>query len=89
MAKGCNIELHDVQFTVTDTIENAYTDLLAKWFGLPEKMHIDSYILLDVVDGYEISLQEKPAAHKEKLFFINLGAYENGRFMELHEIKCL
>ena len=72
MAEGCNIELHDVQFAVTDTIENAYFELLDKWFGKKEKMHIDSYIILDVVDGYEVNLSKETADQKEKLYFINI-----------------
>ncbi len=87
MAEGCNIELHDVQFTVSDKIENAYFDLLDKWFGIKEKMHVDSYIILDIIDGYEVSLRSEKSSQKEKLFFINLGAYQEGKFSELHEIK--
>ena len=89
MAEGCNIELHDVQFVVTDTIENAYFELLDKWFGKKEKMHIDSYIILDVVDGYEVNLSKETADQKEKLYFINMGAYEEGNFSELHQIKFM
>ncbi len=89
MAKGCHIELHDVQFTISDTIENAYYSLLDKWFGLKEKMHIDSYVILDVVDGYEVSLETIPSTSDKKLYFINMGAYEDGKFQELHEIKFM
>ena len=74
MAEGCNIELHDVQFVVTDTIENAYSELLDKWFGKKDKMHIDSYIILDVVDGYKVNLSKEKTDQKEKLFFILRGA---------------
>jgi len=59
-AEKSNTELHDVVFAVGSSTENCYFQLLDKWFGLPEKMHIDSYMELDVVDGFEISL------HKEK-----------------------
>jgi len=89
MAEGCNIELHDVQFVVTDTIENAYSELLDKWFGKKDKMHIDSYIILDVVDGYKVNLSKEKTDQKEKLFFINMGAYEDGVFSELHQIKFM
>jgi len=84
-AEKSNIELHDVVFAVGKNIEDCYTQLLDKWFGLPQKMHIDSYIELDVVDGYEISLEkEKSDNSDKKLFFINLGAYKEGDFMEHH-----
>lgn len=83
-APKSNTELHDVVFTIGENIEATYTDLLDKWFGLPEKMHVDSYMVLDVVDGYEIQLKKEPASGKEKLFFINMGAYKEGDFMEHH-----
>jgi len=84
-AEKSNTELHDVVFAVGKTIEDCYFQLLDKWFGLPEKMHIDSYMELDVVDGYEVSLkQNKSLDQDKKLFFINLGAYKEGDFMEHH-----
>jgi hypothetical protein len=84
-AEKSNTELHDVVFAIGNTIEDCYFQLLNKWFGLPEKMHIDSYMELDIVDGYEISLQkEKSLNQDKKLFFINLGAYKAGDFMEHH-----
>lgn len=84
-AEKSNTELHDVVFAVGTTIEDCYFQLLDKWFGLHEKMHIDSYMELDVVDGFEISLQKERSADRDKkLFFINLGAYKEGDFMEHH-----
>jgi hypothetical protein len=84
-AEKSNTELHDVVFAVGRNIEDCYFQLLEKWFGLPEKMHIDSYMELDVVDGFEISLQKEKSNDKDKkLFFINLGAYKEGDFMEHH-----
>lgn len=83
-APKSNTELHDVVFTVGETIEETYHDLLDKWFGLPQKMHIDSYMVLDVIDGFEVQLKEEVSDQKEKLFFINMGAYKEGDFMEHH-----
>lgn len=88
-AERCNIELHDIQFTTGTNIKACYQDLLAKWFGIPERMHLDSYLVLDVVDGYEITLRKAAPKHKQKLYFINLGAYEEGVFTELHATKFL
>jgi hypothetical protein len=84
-AEKSNTELHDVVFAVGSSIEDCYFQLLDKWFGLPEKMHIDSYMELDVVDGFEISLHKETSKERDKkLFFINLGAYREGDFMEHH-----
>lgn len=83
-APKCNIELHDVVFVVGEKIEDTYPQLLEKWFGLPNKVHIDSYMALDVVDGYEISLSSQKPEQSEQLYFINMGAYKAGDFMEHH-----
>jgi hypothetical protein len=55
-----------------------------KWFGDPLRLHIDSWIELQAVDGYRISLHPEPPATGNKLFFINLGAYLPGQFTEVH-----
>ncbi len=83
-APKCNTELHDVVFAVGETIEATYEQLMEKWFGTPQGLHLDSWVMLDVVDGYRITLAREPGNQAEKLFFVNLGAYADGRFMELH-----
>jgi hypothetical protein len=82
-APKANTELHDVVFVVGRTIEDTYEQLLDQWFGSPEGLHLDSWLELDVVDGWRVSLSETPSAGSEKLFFVNLGAYDH-RFTELH-----
>ena len=47
-AYKCNTELHDVVFTLGEKIEDTYTDLLGKWFGLPDRLHIDSWVDLNL-----------------------------------------
>lgn len=83
-AEKCNIELHDVVFVIGEKIEDTYIQLMEKWFGQPNKMHIDSYMPLEVVDGYEVSLSQEPSSSSDQLFFINMGAYKEGDFMEHH-----
>ncbi len=58
-AEKCNTELHDVVFTCGNKIEETYFDLIDKWFGLPDKLHIDSWVELTYVDGYKVSLSKK------------------------------
>ena len=85
-ADGCNIELHDVVFTVAESLETSYQDLIKKWFGNNKRFHIDSSIELQQADGYDIQLkQEKPEDHSLKLFFVNFGAYKPGVFAEIHQ----
>ncbi len=83
-APRCNTELHDVVFVVGASIEATYEQLMDKWFGDPLRLHIDSWLELDVIDGYRVTLRSEPATHPEKLYFINLGAYRPGEFTELH-----
>ena len=88
-ADKCNIELHDVVFTCSESIEKSYFDLLSKWFGNPKRLHIDSWIELKYIDGYKIHLSKSKPSHKRKLYFINLGGYDKNKFEELHESKFL
>ena len=88
-ADKCNTELHDVVFTLGEKIEDTYIDLLGKWFGLSDRLHIDSWVDLNIVEGYKICLSKQKNKSKKKLYFVNLGAYEKIRFEELHESKFM
>jgi Domain of Unknown Function (DUF1543) len=83
-APKCNTELHDVVFVVGHSITDTYQRLLELWFGSAEGLHIDSWMELAVVDGHRIRLQKAPAPAEKKLYFVNLGAYADGQFTELH-----
>jgi Domain of Unknown Function (DUF1543) len=83
-ATKCNTELHDVVFVVGPSIEATYEKLMDKWFGDPLRLHLDSWMQLQIIDGHRIVLRSTPPAQTKKLFFINLGAYLPGQFTELH-----
>ena len=83
-APKCNTELHDVIFVVGDTIEQTYSQLTQLWFGSREDLHIDSWLELSVIDGHAVTLSKTPASTTQKLFFVNLGAYEAQQFTETH-----
>ncbi|MGD9592067.1 MAG: DUF1543 domain-containing protein [Candidatus Berkiella sp.] len=86
-ARGCHIELHDVVFIVSPSLEEAYPRLVHKWFGTTKRLHIDSSVELSIVDGHEITLsKEKPENADNSLFFVNFGGYKPGYFGELHDI---
>ncbi len=86
-ANGCHIELHDVVFVVSPTLEDAYPRLVHKWFGTSKRLHIDSSVELSVIDGYEIMLRkDKPQNADNTLYFVNFGGYKPGFFGELHEV---
>lgn len=83
-APKCNTELHDVVFAAGHAIEDTYEQLLAQWFGDPQRLHLDSWRELDVIDGHRITLTTAKPAGANQLYFINLGAYRDGTFAEIH-----
>ena len=88
-ADDCNTELHDVVFTCGNKIEDTYIDLIDKWFGNVDRLHIDSWVEIHKVDGYIVSLSQTKNISKNKLFFINLGGYDKNKFEEIHESEFL
>ena len=72
-APRCNTELHDVVFVVGSSIEATYEQLMDLWFGSPGRLHLDSFMALDVVDGHRVRLASSRSAGDTKaLYFINL-----------------
>jgi len=86
-APRANTELHDMVFVAGTGIEDCYEQILEKWFGTPGRVHIDSFLELDIVDGWRVTLRDTPARQKQKLFFVNLGAYNGSDFTELHAVS--
>lgn len=90
-APRSNIELHDVVFVVGHSLKETYPKLKEKWLGYPEKIpHIDSYIELSYVDGFQVSLTPSSlnSINEEeiyKLYFVNFGAYGENLFGEIHQ----
>jgi hypothetical protein len=70
-APRCNTELHDVVFAVGASIEATYGQLMDKWFGDPLRVHNDSWIELQIVDGHRISLGREPSSQARRLYFID------------------
>tara|TARA_Y100001968_G_C19358946_1_gene718695 strand:+ start:483 stop:1109 length:627 start_codon:yes stop_codon:yes gene_type:complete len=101
--KNSNIEQHDIRWVVGHRIEDTFKQLRKEWFGLQSSLHIDSYIHIKYIDGYEIILckdnnnqQCKNRINRENhfeankyLWFVNLGGYESSQMYELHECKLL
>lgn len=86
MVQGCHIEMHDIRFVIGNSIEETYPQLRAEWIGTPESLHIDAFLRLRYVDGYEISVRKTPAGTDSlRLYFVNIGGYDPKKFAELHE----
>ena len=85
-APGANIELHDIQFVISENIEQAMPELKARWFGEKSGLHMDSYRQVHGADGYRIQLSSQaPHSAAKKLFFVNVGGYRVGEFCEAPE----
>ena len=53
-------------------------------------MHIDSYVCVDIVDGYSVSLnRHADLDNPHKLYFVNLGAYYPNFIMEQHSFDLI
>lgn len=82
--EGANIELHDMRFVVAPTITDTYDELKRQWWGKPKSLHIDCWAQLDQIDGYDVSLRREPYPGSERLYYVNLGGYNAGEFLEVH-----
>lgn len=81
------IELHDMRFVISDTIENTYSALKKSWWGKSESLHLDAWGILCWTDGYNISIEKDKnlSEQDKKLYFLNLGGYDSSKFTELHK----
>ncbi|KTC79063.1 DUF1543 domain-containing protein [Legionella cherrii] len=80
------IELHDLRFIVAQSIEDTYDVLKKSWWGIPKSLHIDAWGILKYADGHSIQISQEPSENSDnKLFFVNLGGYDNKQFTELHK----
>lgn len=85
---GAGVEVHDVVFAVGSTLEATREQLRAAWFAGGKPPHVDSWMMLDVVDGMRIVPADVPVTPGEPdLWHVNLGYYETGdaSFFEGHE----
>jgi len=82
-SQKANIEVHDVQFVITDTIENSHEVLIDGWYG--DALHIDTYAELKGADGYAIEIHDEPQQREVNLYFVHLGGYLMEIFGEQHE----
>ncbi len=86
--KGRLIEQHDIFFGVSNHVSELVEDINQHWPEVKNKWHIDSYRAITKVDGYTIKLIESDKQVSKdadlKLFFINLGGYQQGSFEEFH-----
>ena len=54
--QGCHIEMHDVRFVVGESIEQTDTKLKTQWVGDKNSVHIDSFMAVNHIDGFAVSV---------------------------------
>ena len=98
--KSTNIEQHDVRWVVGTSIEHTYRQLEREWIGLKQGLHIDSYMKVSFVDGFQVTLKRdlsqgsKSSSNDRsdktnQLWFVNLGAYDPFNLYEIHEFTLV
>ena len=87
--KGANIEVHDVQFVVAESIEAAIPLVKDHWYGNSVKLHMDSYMEIKGAEGYKVTLTDVAQAEDKRLFFAYLGGYNDHSTQEIHEVSLM
>lgn len=85
---GALMEQHDMRFAVAKNIIECF-EQLEKQPDAPfgGKFHVDGYVELKYVDGYEIVLvKENIQDQLLKLFVVNVGFYHPQKLGEFHEL---
>ena|ERR1700761_5651882 len=82
---GRHTEQHDVFFAIGESLNDLVPDIKAFW-PEPDRIHIDAWREVNVVDGFSVNILPGPAngLAANKLFFINLGGYLPNKFEEQH-----
>lgn len=81
---GMNTEGHDTLFAIAENKEAAFRQIKT---ARPYAAHIDTCLEVNQVDGWAVVIREQAVPSENKLWFINLGGYNEGQFGEVH--KCI
>lgn len=85
---GDLLESHNLFIGVGSSIESLKAQMKKSW---QYTTHLDAYMILNQVDGYDIIINESvPAENAEKEFPMlvigNIGYYKEGHFTEFHKL---
>jgi len=84
---GRHTEQHDTFFGIGETVKDLVPHINAFWPEAQGKLHVDAWREVSLVSGYSVQVVEQPGnadAELLRLFFINLGGYQEGLFDEPH-----
>ena len=89
-APGRHIEQHDFFFGIAQSLQDLIPEIKVFWPEAGDNIHIDGWREVNTVDGYTVKVvpnhTDEAIATKEKLFFVNLGGYQENRFEEQHYV---
>ena len=77
--KNTNVEIHDMRFVLANHLEETFQTVKENWYG--DDLHLDSYTIIEEIDGYTLDLEE---SSKERLYMIVYGGYKKDHIDELH-----
>ncbi len=83
-SRGCHIEQHDVRFVAGERIDDTLPELRRQWFGLQRGLHLDSWMRIEQVEGWQVVLKREPFRGPDRLWFVNVGGYDPACMAELH-----
>ena len=79
------IEVHDIVAATGERLADTYPQLREQWFGAANGLHIDAWMQVSGIDGYQLHFSNSaPAAGEPRLYLINLGGYTREEFGEAH-----
>lgn len=88
---GRHTEQHDVFFGIAFALNELVPEIQAFW-PEPDKIHIDAWREVNFVDNFRVCIISKETSGmsntepQPKLFFINLGGYQEDKVAEQHYI---
>jgi hypothetical protein len=86
---GRHVEQHDIFFGIAEEIKDLVPQIRAYW-PEPERIHIDAWREVTNVEGFKLSIvannEAIASSQSKKLFFINLGGYQENKFEEQHYV---
>ena len=86
-APGRHVEQHDFFFGIAYELRELVGEIKLFWPEAGDKIHIDAWREVIAVDGHRIKIVSRSEPNvdiKKKLFFINLGGYQENKFEEQH-----
>jgi len=85
-APGRHVEQHDFFFGIASQLKDLVPVIKKFWPEAKSNLHIDGWREVTNVDDYyiKVELKKSPVQSGKKLFFVNLGGYQENKFEEQH-----